>query len=239
MSWRSLVRLQRGEGGKKEEKVADPIRVLIAEDAALLREGLARVLVDAGFDVVAKVDDGKGMVDAHAALAPDVIVADVRMPPTHTDEGLRAALEIRAKQPDMPILVFSQYVEAAYATDLIEQGVAGLGYLLKERVADVAEFVDALRRVAGGGTALDPEVVKQLLGRRRRDDPLGTLTPREREVLGLMAEGRSNSAIAASLFVTEKAVEKHTSSIFTKLDLTPAAEDHRRVMAVLRYLGAG
>jgi DNA-binding NarL/FixJ family response regulator len=218
--------------------VADPIRVLIAEDAVLLREGLARVLADAGFDVVAKVDDGKGMVEAHDALHPDVIVADVRMPPTHTDEGLRAALAIRAKQPDMPILVFSQYVEAAYATDLIEQGVAGLGYLLKERVAEVAEFVDALRRVAGGGTALDPEVVAQLLGRRRRNDPLETLTPREREVLSLMAEGRSNSAIAASLFVTEKAVEKHTSSIFTKLDLTPAAEDHRRVMAVLRYLGA-
>jgi DNA-binding NarL/FixJ family response regulator len=165
-----------------------------------------------------------------------VIVADVRMPPTHTDEGLRAALEIRAKQPDMPILVFSQYVEAAYATDLFEQGAAGLGYLLKERVSDVDDFVEALRRVAAGGTVLDPEVVAQLLGRRRRNDPLETLTPREREVLGLMAEGRSNSAIAASLFVTEKAVEKHTSSIFAKLALAPAAEDHRRVMAVLRYL---
>jgi DNA-binding NarL/FixJ family response regulator len=214
-----------------------PTRVLIAEDAVLLREGLARLLADAGFDVVAKVDDGRGMVDAADALRPDVIVADVRMPPTHTDEGIRAAMEIRARFPDMPVLVFSQAVEAAYAADLFEQGgAAGLGYLLKERVAEVGEFVDALRRVAAGGTALDPEVVAQMLGRRRRDDPLATLTPREREVLGLMAEGRSNSAIAGQLFVSEKAVEKHTSSIFTKLDLAPAAEDHRRVMAVLRYL---
>jgi DNA-binding NarL/FixJ family response regulator len=218
--------------------VPAPTRVLIAEDAALLREGLARLLADSGFDVVAKVDDGQGMIDAASALSPDVIIADVRMPPTHTDEGLRAALAVRAKQPNMPIMVFSQYVEAAYASDLFEQGAAGLGYLLKERVADVEEFVEAVRRVAGGGTALDPEVVKQLLGRRRRNDPLETLTPREREVLGLMAEGRSNSAIAANLFVTEKAVEKHTSNIFTKLNLAPAPEDHRRVMAVLKYLKA-
>ena len=162
-----------------------PTRVLIAEDAVLLREGLARLLADAGFDVVAKVDDGKGMVDAAAALNPDVIIADVRMPPTHTDEGLRAALEVRSKQPSMPILVFSQYVEAAYAADLFEQGTAGLGYLLKERVAEVDEFIEALRRVAAGGTALDPEVVAQLLGRRRRNDPMDALTPREREVLVL------------------------------------------------------
>ena len=214
----------------------DPIRVLIAEDAVLLREGLARLLADSGFDVVAKVDDGKGMVDAAAAYQPDVIVADVRMPPTFTDEGLRAAVEVRAKFPDMAVLVFSQAVEAAYAQELFSKNANGLGYLLKERVAEVEEFVDALKRVAAGGTALDPEVVAQLLGRRKKNDPLETLTPREREVLALMAEGRSNSAIAASLFVTEKAVEKHTSSIFTKLDLTPAAVDHRRVMAVLRYL---
>ncbi|WP_194895240.1 response regulator [Catenulispora pinisilvae] len=214
----------------------EAIRVLIAEDAVLLREGLARLLADSGFDVVAKVDDGKGMVDAADALKPDVIVADVRMPPSFTDEGLRAAVEVRAKHPDMAILVFSQAVEAAYAQELFSNSANGLGYLLKERVAEVEEFVDALKRVAAGGTALDPEVVAQLLGRRKRNDPLETLTPREREVLGLMAEGRSNSAIAAGLFVTEKAVEKHTSSIFTKLDLTPAAEDHRRVMAVLRYL---
>jgi DNA-binding NarL/FixJ family response regulator len=216
--------------------VRDPIRVLIAEDAVLLREGLARLLADSGFDVVAKVDDGKGMVDAAAAYQPDVIVADVRMPPTFTDEGLRAAVEVRAKFPDMAVLVFSQAVEAAYAQELFSKNANGLGYLLKERVAEVEEFVDALKRVAAGGTALDPEVVAQLLGRRKKNDPLETLTPREREVLALMAEGRSNSAIAASLFVTEKAVEKHTSSIFTKLDLTPAAVDHRRVMAVLRYL---
>ncbi|NUR62613.1 MAG: response regulator transcription factor [Catenulispora sp.] len=214
----------------------DPIRVLIAEDAVLLREGLARLLADEGFEVVAKVDDGQGMVDAAAAYRPDVVVADVRMPPSFTDEGLRAAVRVRAKHPDMAILVFSQAVEAAYAQELFSTSANGLGYLLKERVAEVEEFVDALKRVAAGGTALDPEVVAQLLGRRKKNDPLETLTPREREVLGLMAEGRSNSAIAASLFVTEKAVEKHTSSIFTKLDLTPAAEDHRRVMAVLRYL---
>jgi DNA-binding NarL/FixJ family response regulator len=214
----------------------EAIRVLIAEDAVLLREGLARLLADSGFDVVAKVDDGKGMVDAAAALKPDVIVADVRMPPSFTDEGLRAAVEVRSKNPDIAILVFSQAVEAAYAQELFSTGANGLGYLLKERVAEVEEFVDALKRVAAGGTALDPEVVAQLLGRRKKNDPLETLTPREREVLSLMAEGRSNSAIAAGLFVTEKAVEKHTSSIFTKLDLTPAAEDHRRVMAVLRYL---
>ncbi len=215
---------------------ATGLRVVIAEDSVLLREGVAKLIEAGGGTVVAKVADGPSFVEACVAHRPSVSVVDVRMPPTQRDEGLRAALEARRRVPGTPILVLSQYVERQYASELLADRGGGVGYLLKDRVADVRDFLDALARVASGGTALDPEVVAQLLGRRRRNDPLETLTPREREVLALMAEGRSNSASAAGLFVTEKAVEKHTSSIFTKLDLTPAAEDHRRVMAVLRYL---
>jgi DNA-binding NarL/FixJ family response regulator len=212
------------------------MRVVIAEDSVLLREGLSRLLIESGFDVVAAVGDGEAvlrMVDEHR---PDVVVLDVRMPPTHTDEGLRAALVIRRQWPDVAVLVFSQYVEERYATELLAGETRGVGYLLKDRVADVVEFVDALRRVAAGGTVLDPEVVAQLLARGRRSHPLDKLTPREREVLALISEGRSNAAVAAQLVVGEGAVEKHVSSIFTKLGLMPAESDHRRVLAVLRYL---
>jgi DNA-binding NarL/FixJ family response regulator len=223
------------------------VRVVIAEDSVLLREGLTRLLTDAGFDVVAAVGTGEDLlrvVDAaagDAAGVPEVCVVDVRMPPTHTDEGVRAALVLRRSYPTVAVLVLSQYVEERYATDLLGGaggGSRGLGYLLKDRVADVAEFVDAVRRVAAGGTALDPEVVGQLIARSRRSSPVELLTPREREVLGLMAEGRSNSAIAAALVVSDGAVEKHVNSIFTKLGLPPADTDHRRVLAVLRYLEA-
>ncbi|UBU15124.1 response regulator [Nonomuraea gerenzanensis] len=210
------------------------MRVVIAEDSVLLREGLARLLADGGIDTVAAVSDGPALVAAVAEHAPDLAIVDVRMPPTHTDEGLRAALQVRAARPDFPILVLSQYVEERYAGDLIGRAV---GYLLKERVADVAEFLAAVRQVAGGGTVIDPEVVVQLLSRQRRGAPLDSLSPREREVLALMAEGRSNTAIAARLVVTEGAVEKHISGIFAKLMLGPAPEDHRRVLAVLTYLG--
>jgi DNA-binding NarL/FixJ family response regulator len=212
------------------------MRVVIAEDSVLLREGLSRLLIESGFDVVAAVGDGEAvlrMVDEHR---PDVAVLDVRMPPTHTDEGLRAALVIRRQWPDVAVLVFSQYVEERYATELLAGETRGIGYLLKDRVADVVEFVDALRRVAAGGTVLDPEVVAQLLARSRRSHPLDKLTAREREVLALISEGRSNAAIAAQLVVGEGAVEKHVSSIFSKLGLMPAESDHRRVLAVLRYL---
>ena len=213
-----------------------PLRIVLAEDSVLLREGLARLLADGGVEVVAQVGDGPGLVAAVDAYRPDLAVVDVRMPPTHTDEGLRAARAIRAEHPSTAVLVLSQYVEEAYALDLLAESTERTGYLLKDRVSDVDTFTDAVRRVANGGSALDPEVVALLLGRRRREDPLEALTPREREVLGLMAEGRSNAAIAAALVVTERAVEKHVTSIFTKLDLTPASEDHRRVLAVLRYL---
>ena len=209
--------------------------VVIAEDSVLLREGLARLLDEAGFDVVEAVPDGEQLLRAVAQHTPDVVVADVRMPPTHTDEGLRAALVIRRRWPGTAVLVLSQYVEERYATELLAGDTRRVGYLLKDRVADVDEFVEALRRVGGGGTALDPEVVSQLLARGRRR-PLDALTPREQEVLRLMAEGRSNGAIAAQLVVTEGAVEKHVSSIFTKLGLAPAEGDHRRVLAVLSYL---
>ena len=212
------------------------MRVVIAEDSVLLRAGITRLLEDAGFDVIAAVGDGDQLLHAVAADQPDVCVVDVRMPPSHTDEGLRAALELRERWPDVAVLVLSQYVEEKYASELLAGDVRGVGYLLKDRVADVDEFVEALRRVAGGGAALDPEVVGQLLARSRRTDPLARLTPRERDVLALMAEGRSNGAIAAALVVGEGAVEKHVSSIFTKLDLPPADTDHRRVLAVLRYL---
>jgi len=212
------------------------VRVVIAEDSGLLRQGLVRLLGDAGFEVVAQVGDGPGLVDAVDRHRPDVCVVDVRMPPTHRDEGLRAALEARSLVPGLPVVILSQYVEERYAGELLESGPDGVGYLLKDRVADVGDFVDALRRVAGGGTVLDPEVVAQLLARRRRDDPLETLTPREREVLGLMAEGRSNAHIARSLVVTEGAVEKHVTNIFHKLGLDPEETGHRRVLAVLMYL---
>jgi DNA-binding NarL/FixJ family response regulator len=213
-----------------------PIRVVIAEDSVLLREGLARLLEESGFEVAGQAGDAEDLLRKVGAHKPDVAVVDVRMPPSHTDEGLRAAHQIRSEHPDTGVLVLSQYVEEAYALDLLSQSTESTGYLLKDRVADIDTFTDAVRRVASGGSALDPEVVSLLLGRRRREDPLEALTPREREVLGLMAEGRSNAAIAEQLVVTERAVEKHVTSIFTKLDLTPTVEDHRRVLAVLAYL---
>ena len=212
------------------------MRVVIAEDSVLLRQGLVHLLEDAGLEVVAAVDDADKLLRVVDEMAPDICVADIRMPPTHTDEGVRAALVIRAQHPGVAVLMLSQYVEERYATDLIAADTRGFGYLLKDRVADVAEFVEAVRRVAAGGTALDPEVVSQLLVRSRRADPLAGLTARETDVLRLMAEGRSNAGIAAELVVTEGAVEKHVSSIFTKLGLPPAEQDHRRVLAVLRWL---
>ena len=204
----------------------------------LLREGVARLLADAGMDVVAQAGDFDDLMRKVRAHKPDVAVVDIRMPPTHTDEGLRAAHLIREELPDTGVLVLSQYVEEGYAMDLLADSAEGVGYLLKDRVADVERFVDSVRRVADGGSALDPEVVSQMLGRRRAEDPLAELTPREREVLGLMAEGRSNHAIAEELVVTERAVEKHVTGIFSKLDLGPTPEDHRRVLAVLTYLKA-
>ena len=212
------------------------MRVVIADDAVLLREGLIRLVEENGCTVVAAVGDGPSLVEAIAEHKPDVSIVDVRMPPTHTDEGLRAAVEARSRVPGSPVLVLSQYVEVEYADDLLADRLGAVGYLLKDCVAEVAEFLDALRRVAGGATVLDPEVVGQLLVRRRRDDPLRNLTPREREVLSLMAEGRSNTAIARKIVVTEGAVEKHVRNIFTKLDLPPDEEQHRRVLAVLAYL---
>jgi DNA-binding NarL/FixJ family response regulator len=212
------------------------LRVVLAEDSVLLREGLLRLLDDAGFDVVEACGDAESFLRAVSRHRPDLVVVDVRMPPTFTDEGVRAALVVREQYPDTAVLVLSQYVEENYATELVAGRTRGVGYLLKDRVADVGEFTDALRRVASGGTALDPEVVSQLLSRARRRDPLERLTPRETDVLRLMAEGRSNTAVAAALVVSEGAVEKHVSSIFAKLDLPPAEGDHRRVLAVLRYL---
>ena len=212
------------------------MRIVIAEDSVLLRAGLTRLLADAGEEVVATVDNADDLLAVVERHQPDLCVVDVRMPPTHTDDGLRAALQIRARWPAIGILVLSQYVEETYATDLLASDTSGLGYLLKDRIADVAEFLAAVRRVGDGGTALDPEVVAQLLARSRRRDPLDRLSPREREVLGLMAEGRSNGAIARDLVVSDGAVEKHVSNIFTKLDLPPTEHDHRRVLAVLRWL---
>jgi DNA-binding NarL/FixJ family response regulator len=214
------------------------VRVVVADDSVLLREGLCRLLEESGFDVVGQAGDAEDLMRKVGAHKPDVAVVDVRMPPTHTDEGLRAAHRIRAEQPATGVLVLSQYVEEAYALDLLSESTERTGYLLKDRVSDVDTFTDAVRRVANGGSALDPEVVALLLGRRRREDPLESLTAREREVLGLMAEGRSNNAIAEALVVTERAVEKHVTSIFSKLDLPPTVEDHRRVLAVLAYLRA-
>jgi DNA-binding NarL/FixJ family response regulator len=212
------------------------VRVVIAEDAAILRDGLVQLLTDRGHDVVAAVSDGEALRAAVAEHDPDVAVVDIRMPPSFTDEGLRAAIAIRRERPAVGVLVFSQWVETRYAAELLAGSSSGVGYLLKDRVADVSEFVEALTRVAAGGTALDPEVVRQLLGASRRRDAIATLTPREREVLGLMAEGRTNGAIARQLVVSDRAVEKHVANIFTKLDLPPSGEDHRRVLAVLRYL---
>lgn len=212
------------------------VRVLIAEDSAILRDGLVQLLGDRGLAVLPAVGDAAGLRQAVAGDPPDVAVVDIRMPPTFTDEGLRAAIALRRDHPSVGILVFSQYIETRYAAELLAGGAAGIGYLLKDRVADVTEFVDALLRVAAGGTALDPEVVTQLMGASRRTDTLTRLSGREREVLGLMAEGRTNSAIAASLVVSEGAVEKHVANIFAKLDLPATPTDHRRVLAVLRYL---
>jgi DNA-binding NarL/FixJ family response regulator len=213
------------------------VRVVIAEDLALLRDGLIRLLGAFGFEVVEAVDNGPSLLRALTTQRPDVAVVDVRLPPTFTDEGLRAALEARKQIPGLPVLVLSQHVEQLYARELLSDSSGGIGYLLKDRVSDVAQFVEAVRRVAGGGTALDPDVVSQLLTRHAREEPLQALTPREREVLGLMAEGRSNAAIAGQLFVTEKAISKHTNSIFGKLRLPPSEDDNRRVLAVLAYLG--
>ncbi|RXS83978.1 response regulator transcription factor [Streptomyces sp. TM32] len=221
----------------------DKVRVVIAEDSVLLREGLTRLLTDRGHEVVAGVADAEALIEVIGELAdggalPDVVVADVRMPPTHTDEGVRAAIRLRRDHPGLGVLVLSQYVEEQYATELLAGSTRGIGYLLKDRVAEVREFVDAVVRVAGGGTALDPEVVAQLLGRSRQQDVLAHLTPREREVLGLMAEGRTNSAVARQLVVSAGAVEKHVSNIFLKLGLSQSDGDHRRVLAVLTYLNS-
>jgi DNA-binding NarL/FixJ family response regulator len=212
------------------------VRVVVADDSTLLREGVVRLLEEAGLEVVGQAADGEELLRKVRAHKPDVAIVDVRMPPTHTDEGLRAAREIRAELPEVAVLVLSQYVEVAYARELLAESAEGLGYLLKDRVADVGALTDAVRRVGAGGSALDPEVVSQMLGRRRQEDPLEELTPREREVLGLMAEGRSNASIAAELVVTERAVEKHVTGIFSKLGLEAGGEDHRRVVAVLRFL---
>jgi DNA-binding NarL/FixJ family response regulator len=212
------------------------MRVVVAEDSVLLREGVVRLLQEAGMDVVGTAGDAEDLLRKVRAHKPDVALVDIRMPPTQTDEGLRAAATIRAEQPQTGVLVLSQYVEEAYALELLADNAEGVGYLLKDRVADVERFVDSVRRVGEGGSALDPEVVARLVGRRRREDPLSALSPREREVLGHMAEGRSNHGIAEALVVTERAVEKHVTSIFTKLNLPPAEDDHRRVLAVLTYL---
>ncbi len=215
---------------------ATPVRVVLADDSVLLREGIARLLQEAGFDVVAQSGNAEDLLRHVAMHQPDVAVVDIRMPPTQTDEGLRAAKEIRERHPETGVLVLSQFVEPVYAMELLSDSAESVGYLLKDRVADIDEFAAAVRRVAEGGSALDPTVVSELVGRHRRDDPVDDLSPREREVLELMAEGRSNQAIAERLFVTLRAVEKHVTSIFVKLRLPATAEDHRRVLAVLALL---
>ena len=216
--------------------LGNAMTVVIAEDSVLLREGVARLLTDSGFDVLGQSDNPDDLLRHVAMHRPAVAIVDIRMPPTHTDEGLVAAREIRGRFPDTGVLVLSQYVEPGYAVGLLEEGAEGVGYLLKDRISDLEEFASAVRRVGEGGSALDPAVVSQLVGRRRTDDPLDALTPREREVLELMAEGRSNQAIAERMFVTLRAVEKHVTSIFTKLDLPASSDDHRRVLAVLTFL---
>ena len=213
------------------------MRVIVADDSVLLREGLVRLLEESGFEVVGQAGDGEELMRKAKAHKPDIAIVDIRMPPTHTDEGLRAAIAIRQAMPDTGVMVLSEYLEEEYALELVADDAAGVGYLLKSRVADLDHFVDAVRRVAEGGSALDPEVVSQMVGRRRAADPLAELTPREREVLRLMAEGRSNRAVAETLVISERAVEKHVTSIFSKLNLPQSSEDHRRVLAVLTFLG--
>jgi DNA-binding NarL/FixJ family response regulator len=214
------------------------MRVVIADDSVLLREGMARLLEDAGFEIVGQAGDADELMLKVRSWKPDVAIVDIRMPPTQTDEGLRAAKEIRELHPDVGVLVLSQYVEASYAMELLQDSAEGVGYLLKDRVADVADFAGAVRRVGEGGSALDPAIVSLLVGRRRGSGPLDQLTPREKEVLELMAEGLSNAAVAARMFVTERAVEKHVTSIFSKLRLPASPEAHRRVLAVLAFLNA-
>jgi DNA-binding NarL/FixJ family response regulator len=216
--------------------MSDAIRIAIAEDSAVLRDGLTQLLTGRGFNVIDAVGDPESLRAVIGRELPDVAVIDIRMPPTFTDEGLRLAIDVRRAHPDLGILLFSQYIETRYAAELLADGAGGIGYLLKDRVADVADFVEAIVRVASGGTALDPEVVTQLVGASRRRDSLSRLSVREREVLALMAEGRTNAAIATTLVISEGAVEKHVTSIFTKLDLPVSQVDHRRVLAVLRYL---
>jgi DNA-binding NarL/FixJ family response regulator len=223
-------------GSPPDRAARGPLRIAVADDAVLLREGLVRLLAEDGHQVVAAVGDGPALVEAVLAHRPDVSVVDVRMPPTHTDEGLRAAITARSQLPGAPMLVLSQYVEVSYAADLLADGSGAVGYLLKDRVARVEEFLDALDRVAHGATVLDPQVVAQLLARQRRDDPLGALTARERQLLALMAEGHSNTAIARRLVLSASAVEKHIGNVFAKLGLPPDDEQHRRVLAVLAYL---
>jgi DNA-binding NarL/FixJ family response regulator/class 3 adenylate cyclase len=238
--------LRLGQAPGAEDPQAEPVggsaqtkgklRVALADDSVLLREGIARLLAEAGFEIVGQSDTADDLLLKVRSYAPDVAVVDIRMPPTQTDEGLRAAQEIRSNHPDVGVLVLSQHVEAAYAMELLAESAEGVGYLLKDRVSDVDEFAAAVRRVAEGGSALDPTLVTQLVGRRRKHDPIEDLTPREREVLELMAEGRSNQAIAERLFITPRAVEKHITSLFGKLGLPPAPEDHRRVLAVLAFM---
>jgi len=220
----------------QERGKAERIRVVLADDSVLLREGIASLLEGKGFEIVGQSGTAQDLLLKVRSYRPDIAIVDIRMPPTQTDEGLRAAKEIRETYPDTAVLVLSQYVEEGYAVELLQDGAEGVGYLLKERVYDLADFVAAVKRVAEGGSALDPSVVSQLVGRHRRDDPLGELTAREREVLGLMAEGLSNSAIAARLFLTERGVEKHVTGIFQKLRLPVTAESHRRVLAVVAFL---
>jgi len=225
-------------GPPSDRRARSPLRIVVAEDAVLLREGLVRLLVEDGHQVVATVGDGPALVEAVLRHCPDVSVVDVRMPPTYTDDGLRAAIAARSRRPAAPMLVLSQYVEVSYAGDLLADGSGAVGYLLKDRVARVEEFLDALHRVAHGATVLDPEVVAQLLAGQRRENALGTLTPRERQLLALMAEGHSNTAIAERLVISASAVEKHIGNIFAKLGLPPGDAQHRRVLAVLTYLRA-
>ena len=214
------------------------MRIVIAEDSVLLRDGLTRMLTDHGHEVVGSIDDAVGLVQLVERDSPNLVILDVRMPPTHTDEGIRAALELRERYPELPVLVLSQYVEENYASELLSGDLGGVAYVLKDRVTDVGQFLETVARISDGGTAIDPEVVSQLLARTRRQEPIADLSPREREVLGLMAEGRTNAAIASQLVITQRAVEKHVKSIFQKLRLAPADTDHRRVLAVLRYLEA-
>lgn len=224
------------ESPEQEQREATPIRVVLADDSVLFREGVASLLEKAGFEIVGQSATAENLLLKVRSYSPDIAIVDIKMPPTQTDEGLRAAKEIRETHSDTAVLVLSQYVEEGYALELLQESTEGVGYLLKDRVYDLADFVAAVRRVAGGGSALDPSVVSQLVGRRRRDDPIGELSAREREVLELMAEGLSNSAIAARVFLTERGVEKHVTSIFQKLQLPVAADTHRRVLAVVAFL---